>query len=93
MKTPILRAVAKPVLILGAPLPVLIVNGGVFILSYLLAFPPVICIGLFAGLQGLAFIKARNNPYFDRLWVAYLTRRRHSTKSILPSKGHRYAGR
>lgn len=94
MKTPVLLCVAKPVMILGTPFYVLVFNAGVFAMTYLFIDSSLLSMGLFIGLQGLGWIKARTNPYFDRIWAAYWTRKiLHSTKSILPSKGHRYAGR
>ena len=91
METKVLVAVSKPVMYVGAPLRITLLNIAVASLLILFADLTVIGIALAGVIQMVMAWQAYQNPHFDKIWAAYLGRTR--TKTLLPVKGNRYVGR
>lgn len=90
MHTLVLTAVSKPTLFIGIPLRALFVTVGLLLFVWSFGFSPIVGIVL-AGLLHAFFIQCTfKDPHFDKVWLAPY--RQPATVSLLPTKGHRYAG-
>lgn len=91
METKILLAVSKPVMYVGTPLRIAVLNLIFAVILYGILDMILVSLGFVAVFQATMAWLAYNNPHFDKILLArYL---RPKTKSLIRRKGNRYVGR